>query len=62
MSWKGITVVQAENFAKLLDYQNTAYVDLIKIFAFVVLSGYTIPNDDQLEQYTLDLTHYSSLK
>jgi uncharacterized pyridoxamine 5'-phosphate oxidase family protein len=61
-SWKTVTAEQAENFAQLLDYPNAAYVSLIKVFVFVLLTGFTVPTEDQLEQYNLDLTHYSSLK
>jgi len=61
-TWKSIKNEQVEVFVKLLDHQNKAYVDLVKIFVFIVMSGYPLPTSDQVEQYNLDLTNYSSIK
>ena len=46
----------------MLDYNNKAYVELVKIELFVVMSGYSLPTAAEIEQYTLDLSNYSSLK
>ena len=45
-----------------MDYSNKAYVELVKIKLFIVMSGYSIPTGTEIEQYTLDLSNYSSLK
>lgn len=47
---------------KLLDHRNQAYVELIKIFVFIIFSAYSLPNFEKLEQYNLELSNYGSLK
>jgi hypothetical protein len=61
-TWNGVTSEQIEAFVKLLDQENQAYVDLVKIFVFMVMSGYRLPTSDEVEQYNLDLTNFSSIK
>jgi hypothetical protein len=61
-TWKNIKNEQVEAFVHLLDYENKAYVELVKVFLFVAMSGYPLPTADQIEQYNLDLTNFSSLR
>lgn len=57
-----MTNEQIEAFVKFLDHENKAYIDLVKIFVFIVMSGYRLPNSEEIEQYNLDLTNFSSIK
>ena len=61
-TWNSVKNEQIESFVQLLDHQNKSYIDLVKIFVFMVMSGYHIPTSDQIEQYNLELTNYSSIK
>ena len=44
--WNNVTSEQIEAFVKFLDHENKAYIDLVKIFVFIVMSGYRLPNSE----------------
>jgi hypothetical protein len=60
--WKILKLDQIERFVKLLDYKNQAYIDLVKVELFIVMSGFSLPTQEEVERYTLDLTNYGSIK
>lgn len=43
-TWKPLKISNIENFVKILDRQNVAYVNLNELFMFLALSGFSIPN------------------
>lgn len=61
-TWRNLKPNQVDKFVKLLDYKNNAYVELVKIKLFILMTGYSIPTATEIEQYTLDLSNYTSLK
>lgn len=59
-TWKSLTQQQYESFLIKLDTQHSGFVELWRIFVFVVMSNFNVPTFKELQEYFNELTQYGT--